>query len=194
MYAAATATQIAYSTYIYAQVPLAKFQIVTAYTQAALLAGRCIAGVAGQLLIATELCNYYTLNFVSLAFVSAATVVALFLPNVSQSIYFHRSDKKNNKNNRNDPTKTDGTAPSNMAALEFNSGDDGDSVRSLSESSSTKELPTDGVGQEVKGDDSTLATVYRLLWIDFKSSFSNAYMLKWSLWCVWMTSIHYSFE
>ena len=189
MYAAATATQIAYSTYIYAQVPLAKFQIVTAYTQAALLAGRCIAGVAGQLLIATELCNYYTLNFVSLAFVSAATVVALFLPNVSQSIYFHRSDKSN-KNNRNDPTKTDGTAPSNMAALDFNSGDDdGDSVRSLSESSSTKELPTDGVGQEVKGDDSTLATVYRLLWIDFKSSFSNAYMLKWSLWY-----IRYSFE
>ena len=93
LYAAATATQVAYNTYIYAVVPYAHFQLVTGYTQAALLTGRCLAGVLGQILIGAQLCDYYTLNFISLASVMAATVVSLFLPNVSSSIYFHRSKK-----------------------------------------------------------------------------------------------------
>lgn len=159
LYAAATATQIAYSTYIYAQVPLSKFQIVTAYTQAALLTGRCIAGILGQVLVATGLCDYYTLNFISLAFVSAATVVAFFLPSVSQSIYFHRGKPKED-----------------------------DKALGQRDSPQTCHI-TDGVHQvtsdetdSVQSDEWTLASVYRLLWIDFKSSFSNAYMLKWSLW------------
>jgi thiamine transporter 2/3 len=158
LYAAATATQIAYNTYIYAQVPLSKFQVVTAYTQAALLTGRCIAGILGQVLVATGLCDYYTLNFISLAFVSAATVVACFLPNVSQSIYFHRGKPK-----ENDKALDQLDSP-NMGRV------------------------TDGVDQITSNDSTasetewTLASVYKLLWIDFKSSFSNAYMLKWSLW------------
>ena len=156
MYAAATATQVAYSTYIYAQVPLAKFQVVTAYTQAALLTGRCIAGVLGQVLVATGLCDYYTLNFISLAFVSAATVVACFLPSVSQSIYFHRGNPREDK--------------------------------ALAGQTSPRASPIPDIVQVTSTDDNgsesewTLGSVYRLLWIDFKSSFSNAYMLKWSLW------------
>lgn len=155
LYAAATATQIAYNTYIYAQVPLSKFQVVTAYTQAALLTGRCIAGVLGQILVATGLCDYYTLNFISLAFVSAATVVACFLPSVSQSIYFHRGKPKEDKvlAEQNSPQTSQIT----------------DVVRVTSDDT-------------VSESEWTLASVYRLLWIDFKSSFSNAYMLKWSLW------------
>ncbi len=84
---------MAYNTYIYAQVSLDKFQIVTAYTQAALLAGRCLGGIMGQVLVATGLCDYFTLNFISLGFVTAATIVSLFLPSVSNSIYFHRANK-----------------------------------------------------------------------------------------------------
>jgi hypothetical protein len=90
MYAASTASKVAYSTYIYTQVPVAKFQIVTAYTKAALLAGRCIAGILGQILVATGTCDYLTLNYISLGFVSISTVFACLLPSVSRSIYFHR--------------------------------------------------------------------------------------------------------
>ena len=43
-------------------VPFSRFQVVTGYTQAALLAGRCMAGVLGQVLVATELCDYYSLK------------------------------------------------------------------------------------------------------------------------------------
>lgn len=83
---------MAYNTYIYAQCPLDKFQIVTAYTQAALLTGRCLGGITGQVLVATGLCDYYELNFISLAFVTAATGVSFFLPSVANSIYFHRGE------------------------------------------------------------------------------------------------------
>lgn len=156
LYAAATATQVAYNTYIYAQVPLEKFQVVTAYTQAALLTGRCIAGVLGQILVATGLCDYYTLNFISLAFVSAATVVACFLPDVSQSVYFHRGKPKE------DQALAGETSPRASPIAEV--------VRVTS---------TDDTDSETEW---TMGSVYRLLWIDFKSSFSNSYMLKWSLW------------
>lgn len=156
MYAAATATQIAYNTYIYAQVPLSKFQVVTAYTQAALLTGRCVAGILGQVLVATGLCDYYTLNFISLAFVSAATVVACFLPSVSQSIYFHRG-----KPRENDKVQDD---------LNSQRTPDIKDVHQITTEDSDSE------------PEWTLTSVYRLLWIDFKASFSNAYMLKWSLW------------
>lgn len=156
MYAAATATQIAYNTYIYAQVPHSKFQMVTAYTQAALLTGRCLAGIMGQILVATGLCDYYTLNFISLTSVSFATIVACFLPSVSQSIYFHRGKTSEEK-----------TVP------ELNSQPSAQ-ITDIAPVTSSDDIDSES--------DGTLASVYRLLWIDFKSSFSNAYMLKWSLW------------
>lgn len=130
---------MAYSTYIYAQVPLEKFQVVTGYTQAALLAGRCLAGITGQVLVATELCDYNDLNYISLSFVSAATIVSLFLPSVAQSIYFHRRKEE------------------------------------VTNTNPIKEEEKDSLG-------SSLKSAYRLLWLDFKSAYSTAYMLKWSLW------------
>ncbi|KAK4036389.1 hypothetical protein OUZ56_028448 [Daphnia magna] len=80
VYAASTASKVAYSTYIYTQVPVAKFQIVTAYTKAALLTGRCFAGILGQILVATGTCDYLALNYISLGFVSCSTVVNYIQP------------------------------------------------------------------------------------------------------------------
>lgn len=83
---------MAYNTYIYAQVPLARFQIVTAYSRAALLTGRCLAGMLGQALVITGLCDFSSLNYISLSFVTAATLVGFFLPRVSRSVYFHQEE------------------------------------------------------------------------------------------------------
>ena len=163
LYAAATATQIAYNTYIYAQVPLEKFQIVTAYTQAALLTGRCLAGIVGQVLVATELCDYYELNYISLSFVSAATIVSLFLPSVSQSIYFHRRKKD---------------IPS-TASVETIVDKDTDVLATALSTSITESTPAET--EEDEGSPS-FKSVYRLLWFDFTSAYSTAYTLKWSLW------------
>jgi len=139
VYAAATATQVAYNTYIYAHVSQDKFQVVTAYTNAALLAGRFLAGVLGQTLIATQACDYLALNYISFCFVTCATLISCFLPRVSKSIYFH--------------SKTD----------------DFEVVRSTVEA-------------ETEESESKLVMVYRLLWSDFISAYSNPYLLKWSIW------------
>lgn len=95
LYAAATAARVAYTTYIYTQVPTDRFQLVTAYTKAALLTGRCLAGILGQVLISTGLCDYSDLNYISLGFVSSATLTSCFLPGVSKSIYFQQRSSPN---------------------------------------------------------------------------------------------------
>ena len=78
-------------------VPLSRFQVVTGYTQAALLSGRCLGGVLGQIVIATSLCDYYTVNFITLTSMILATIVAFFLPSVEKSIYFHRETVSRDK-------------------------------------------------------------------------------------------------
>ena len=172
VYAASTASRIAYSTYIYTQVPLAKFQVVTAYTKAALLAGRCMAGILGQTLIATGLCDYSTLNYISLGFVSSSTVFACFLPSVSHSIYFHRG--KSTEDNQIPEVvpltipKEAHNEPTNKP--EYSAGSTQPSLASASHSKSKAKT-----------------SVYRLLWEDFTTAFSESYTRKWSLWWAFAT-------
>ena len=140
-YASATASAIAYKTYIYAQTPKDKFQMVTGYTGAATLAGGGLGHITGQILISTGLCDYSSVNYISLAFVVAASIVALFLPSAQQSIYFHRTKRIN---------------------------------KPLDEAASDDPLQ---ILPEAKAP-----SPWRLLWIDFTSSYSNGYMIKWSIW------------
>lgn len=123
----------------------AHFQVVTAYTNSALLTGRFVAAVLAQILITTEVCDYLDLNYMSLGFVVGATVVACLLPRVSRSIYFHQSS---------DRTEEDGESPN--------------SVQEKNESKPPHQ--------------STAARAYSLLWEDFRSAYSNPYLLKWSCW------------
>lgn len=150
-YAAATASNVAYTTYIYAQVPQEKFQLVTGFTQAAALTGAGLGHFLGQILISTELCDYSNINYVSLAFVAAATTVACCLPSASQSIYFHR-------------TKTPAIAQASAAG----NNEPGSQA------------------EDVKQQQTPSAWLF--LWEDFKSAYSNIYMLKWSVWCAIATS------
>lgn len=45
-----------------------------------------------QILTSTGLMDYHSLNYLSLADVSVALVIACFLPSVSTSVYFHRQE------------------------------------------------------------------------------------------------------
>ena len=143
-YASATASTIAYNSYIYAQTPKDKFQKVTGYTQAAVLLGAGLSSLTGQILISTGLCDYSSINYISLAFVVTATIVALFLPSATQSVYFHRNYN-----------------PALADASSIN-------VDSL----------------QIRPDSGKRPTPWRLLWMDFTSSYSNSYVIKWSMWWV----------
>lgn len=89
-YGVATSTEVAYLTYIYACVDDAHFQRVTSYVRAALLLGRFMSGVLSQSLISSGALNFYQLNYISFTTVSVAFCVALCLPRVQHSFYFHR--------------------------------------------------------------------------------------------------------
>ena len=89
-YGIATATEVAYYTYIYAKVHPVHYQKVTSLTRVALLMGRFLSGVLAQSLTSLGVMDYKQLNFITVGSVSCATVVSVFLPAVGNTIYFHR--------------------------------------------------------------------------------------------------------
>lgn len=59
------ATEVAYYTYIYTKVSKDYYQLVTSHTRAAILAGRAISAIVGQLLISFEVMDYRQLNYIT---------------------------------------------------------------------------------------------------------------------------------
>ncbi|XP_070538092.1 thiamine transporter 2-like [Ptychodera flava] len=90
LYGMATATEIAYYSYIYAVVPADQYRKVTSYTRTAILTGDFVAGALGQILISCKVLTYYQLNIISLSSVCVAFVLSIFLPTAKKSIYFHK--------------------------------------------------------------------------------------------------------
>ncbi|XP_066143387.1 thiamine transporter 1-like [Euwallacea fornicatus] len=89
-YGAFAACEVAYFTYIYAKVDKEYYPQVTSYTRAAILGGRAISGILGQILISVHAMDYRQLNYITFGSMIAATFWSFFLPPVKQSIYFHR--------------------------------------------------------------------------------------------------------
>ena len=81
-YGIAEATEIAYYSYIYAAVSVTHFKKVTSYVRAIRLFGQSMSSLLGQVLISTGALGYLELNYISLASVSLACIISLFLPNV----------------------------------------------------------------------------------------------------------------
>lgn len=141
-----------------------KFQVVTGYTKAALLVGRCLAGVLGQALLLFGVCDYLALNYITLGCVSIATLIACFLPTVSHSMYFHRN-------------KIQAISLQEYADI-LSSKNQEQSLKTLIAQSIESAEP-----QDVKPPiTSREQSVFNLLWTDFKSAYSDVYTLKWSLW------------
>lgn len=89
-YAAYSASEVAYFAYIYAKVSKDHYSAVSSHTRASLLVGRFVSGVLSQLLMHFGLMGIHELNYISLGAQVAATLFAIFLPKVNESIYFYR--------------------------------------------------------------------------------------------------------
>lgn len=98
-YAIYSAAEVAYFAYIYAKVSKEHFSAVSSHTRAALLLGRFISGVLSQLLMHFKLMDIHSLNYLTLATQIAATSIAVFLPNIKESLYFYRN--KSSEGSRN---------------------------------------------------------------------------------------------
>ncbi|XP_021934275.1 thiamine transporter 2-like isoform X2 [Zootermopsis nevadensis] len=187
------AAEVAYYTYIYAQVDREHYQHVTSHTRTAYLFGRALSGVVSQALVSTGTLDYYQLNFISLAAVSIATLWAFFLPSVQHSVYFYREN-----------IITDGIADAeNLAAVTE------DSVVPLTvpvKNATTFVIETkqptqdtseiNGRLQDTRRIESRWRKAYYYLWKDFTTSYTNLYVLKWSFWwalatCGFLQSLSY---
>ncbi|XP_058823142.1 thiamine transporter 1-like [Topomyia yanbarensis] len=147
------AAEIAYYSYIYAKVDREHYQKVTSHTRAAIYSGKCFAGVLAQILVYFEAMDYKELNYLSLAAQVCATVWALFLPSVSTSMYFHRA-----------------ALPAGVNEfLEDNEHDDNGSI------SYTNSISKPPLKRKV-------ISAFVLIWMHFKTSFTNLTVLEWSIW------------
>ncbi|NP_001263384.1 thiamine transporter 1 isoform b [Mus musculus] len=88
-YGIATATEIAYYSYIYTVVDLGMYQKVTSYCRSATLVGFTVGSVLGQILVSVVGWSLFSLNVISLTCVSVAFAVAWFLPMPQKSLFFH---------------------------------------------------------------------------------------------------------
>lgn len=91
-YGVATGAEVAYYSYIYAVVDRDRYQIVTGYTRAAVLLGRMLSGVTGQLLISLKVTDYLALNYISLGSVSISCILTLLLPKASGNVFGTRAE------------------------------------------------------------------------------------------------------
>ncbi|XP_011301083.1 thiamine transporter 2 [Fopius arisanus] len=174
MYGFYLSTDVAYYTYIYAKVDKKHYEKVSSYTRSAFLFGRFFASTVSQLIISYQLMNYHQLNFLTIAGQVLATIWALFLPPVKQSVYFHRP-----------MTITDG-------------------INNSSDSSSAKRTIDSGVessvalkGHQAKPMVLKIKSAYYLLWKDFLKAYTSFHVLKWSLWwaaasCGYLQVLSYS--
>ncbi|XP_015119877.1 thiamine transporter 2 [Diachasma alloeum] len=177
MYGLYLSTDVAYYTYIYAKVDRKHYQKVSSYTRSAFLFGRFFASTVSQLIISFRLMNYHQLNFLTIGGQVLATIWALFLPPVKQSVYFHR--------------------PAPIKGFIINSRD---SNCEKAITGSGVEASCDSKGHQVYDTRPLILkikTAYYLLWKDFLKAYTSFHVLKWSLWwaaasCGYLQVLSYS--
>ena len=86
-YGIASATEIAYYSYIYVMIDKKHYKYASSFTRAAVLLGRALSGYLGQALYSTGVLNLLGLHYFSLASVVVACVFALLLPNPPLSLF-----------------------------------------------------------------------------------------------------------
>ena len=172
MYGIATSTEVAYFTYIYARVDSSLYQRVTGYVRAGLLLGRFASGVLAQSLVSSGALTFYQLNYISFCSVSVAFCIAVCLPTVRHSMYFHRQAGRSAVDGAGDaPTGGAHKQPPEPAAGDSDMG------------RSTDELATLGRRSRCQW----LQDAVRYMLADFRSAYSSPSVVQWSVWWAFAT-------
>lgn len=90
-YGITMACRVAYSSYIFSLVSPVFYQRVAGYSRTAVLLGVFASSVLGQLFISVGEVSFYTLNTISLGFVSFGLTLSLCLPWPKRSLFFNRT-------------------------------------------------------------------------------------------------------
>lgn len=89
-YGVTMACRVAYSSYIFSLVDPNLYQRVAGYSRSSVLLGVFTSSVVGQLCMSLGDISFYTLNAISLGFVSFGLLLALCLPWPKRSLFFNR--------------------------------------------------------------------------------------------------------
>lgn len=96
-YGITMACRVAYSSYIFSMVSPALYQRVAGYSRTAVLMGVFTSSVLGQLFISVGRVSFYTLNAISIGFVSFSLMLSMFLPWPKRSLFFNRTQNQEQK-------------------------------------------------------------------------------------------------
>ncbi|XP_020513861.1 thiamine transporter 1 [Labrus bergylta] len=164
-YGLATASEVAYYSYIYSVVEPAHYQRVTGLCRSITLFGSAAGSLTGQLLLSVAKVELLHLVIITLTAAALAFVAPWFLPMPKRSLFFHKS-----------PGSAEEGQKGGSAAL-LEKADDAESKVPLNiqyapiSSSSETERPRRG-----------LLDVLRMLFDDFLQCYRCRPLLAWSLW------------
>lgn len=172
-YGGATATEIAYYSYIYASVTDTYYRRVSGFIRASSLAGRFLAASLGQILITFVQVKYFTLNIISMVNVCIAFLISLSLPKVKFSFYFHREAELH----------------SGITKAELHSG----ITREVSQTKNDTNCQILSVSNDKgdRGDEKSLKKKHiklsfrdglKIMWKDFQTAYSQKDIILWSIW------------
>ena len=188
MYGVATSTEVAYFTYIYARVDASLYQRVTGYVRAALLLGRFASGVLSQSLVSSGALTFYQLNYISFCSVTVAFCIAVCLPSVQHSMYFHRQVAR-------DPASlpdviVDGAQGPPVDGKGEPRADVADKRRIEAPSATDPGMgrSTEALAEpERRSCCEWLRDAGRLMLADFKAAYSSPTVVQWSVWWAFAT-------
>ncbi|XP_032361813.1 thiamine transporter 1 [Etheostoma spectabile] len=162
----ATATEVAYYSYIYSVVEPAHYQRVTGICRSIALFGSAAGSLIGQLLLSVAQVQLVHLVIITLTSAAVACVAPWFLPMPKRSLFFHKSPGPAEERPRTCNTALLEKAGDSESELPLNSQD----VSTMSRSFKTE------------NHCSGLLEVLRILFDDFVQCYRYQPLLAWSLW------------
>ncbi|XP_066562911.1 thiamine transporter 1 [Amia ocellicauda] len=174
-YGLATATEIAYYSYIYSVVDAAQYQKVTGYCRSITLVGSAVGSLTGQVLVSVGKVRLLYLSVMTLVSMLVAFVAPWFLPMASKSLFFHQRPKCPGKEERGRKR-----ARSSLGSLCQAEQEDLESKVPLN----TERYPQANyvLGEQGQARGTGVVEVLRILWLDFLQCYSSQTLLCWSVW------------
>lgn len=173
----ATASEVAYYSYVYSVVEPARYQRVTGYCRGVALFGSAASSLAGQLLLSVAKAQLWHLVAITLASAAVASVPPWFLPMPRRSLFFHSSvptegERPCSDNSENNVPLTD----SYVSPV---------SQERVHQQTTVREkclVQVSGVSEPPGGSGKGPLQVLRMLLLDFRQCYRCRPLLAWSLW------------
>ncbi|XP_075950386.1 thiamine transporter 1 isoform X2 [Anarhichas minor] len=159
----ATASEVAYYSYIYSVVDPAHYKRVTGYCRSIALFGSAAGSLTGQLLLSVAKVQLVHLVIITLTTAAVAFVAPWFLPMPKRSLFFHKSPAAAEK-------------PSSTALLERTKDSESKSPPN------SQDVSTISRSSETGSHSSRLVEVLQVLFDDFLKCYRCRSLLAWSLW------------